>query len=54
MPVVKNKLPVEFFTFNTKLPEKVILAAKDVTAAKKLPSFGAQPDDHLIKILSLV
>ena len=30
----------EFFAFNTKLPEMVILASKDFTAAKKLPPVG--------------
>ena len=30
----------EFFAFNTKLPELVILASKDFTAVVKLPLVG--------------
>ena len=31
---------VEFFAFNTKLPEIAMLVSKDFTAAKKLPPVG--------------
>ena len=31
---------IEFFAFNTKLPEMTILASKDFTAAKKMPPVG--------------
>ena len=33
-------MTVEFFAFNTKLPEAVMLASKDFTAAKKLLPVG--------------
>ena len=54
MPVVKNTLPVEFFTFNTKLPEIAMLASKDFTTAAKVTSSGAKPDDHWISSLMLI
>ena len=31
---------LEFFAFNTKLPEMAILSSNNVTAAKKLPPVG--------------
>ena len=32
--------PLEFFAFNTKLPEMAMLASNDFTTAKKLPPVG--------------
>ena len=49
----KNSLSFEFFTVNTKLAEKEILASKDLTAVKKVTSSWALTDDHWFKRLLL-
>ena len=35
---------LEFYAFNTRLPEMTMLASKDFTAAKKVNSNRARPD----------
>ena len=37
---------IEFFAFNTKLPEIAMLVSKDFAAVKKVTSSGAQLEDH--------
>ena len=37
---------IEFFAFNTKLPEIAMLVLKDFAAVKKVTSSGAQLEDH--------
>ena len=49
-----TQFTVELFPLNTKLPEMAILASKDFTAAKKVASSGASPDDHCIKGLMVI
>ena len=37
---------IEFFEFNTKLPEIAMLVLKDFAAVKKVTYSGAQLEDH--------
>ena len=46
--------PVQFFAFNTKLPEMAMLPSEDFTAAEISFFQWARPDEHWIKSLMLI